>query len=309
MFLLIYEDVLTQILNWNLIAWKFKWKDLAGDRKKDDWMEWLELAHILDLTIKKIGERAFAERQYSFSWGFLKNFQKHVDANENEQILIGSNRRYYLEALFKTFYQLLFEKVAGSAQSYDFWENFPRKWRITKNTFEDRTNLASKISLNEFLEWAVHRIVNERDFDTQLNDVSNNLFPEAEPSAWAAILIFVLAPYSSENRVRSTLELNWNFGYSLKPVHLMFGAKTTKEEALKAAAEREENQRVVETQNAYELALLLFSQTFTKELLEKYMKEAGEIKYDEKVNPREYHRKMKLTEIFKGLMMIRKKNR
>jgi hypothetical protein len=270
-------------------------------------MQWLELSRILNASIKKIGERAFAEKQCNFSYGYLKNFQKHADANENEQILIGGNRRYYLEELFKTFYQLLFEKLAGSGQSYDFWESFPERWKVTKTNIKDHKNVSSKISLHEFLEWASHRIVDEQKFDAQLNDISNNLFPETDPSTWAAILIFVLAPYSDDNRVKSAIEQNWNFGYPLRPLHVFFGPETTEEEAFKAAAERERKQEAEGTQNAYELALLLFSPNFTEELLKKYAKEVNDIQYEEKANPREYHRRLKFIGIFEGLMEILKK--
>ncbi len=121
--------------------------------------------------------------------------------------------------------------------------------------------------------------------------------------------IFVLAPCSDDSRVKSAIERNWNFGYPLRTLHVFFGAVTTEEEAFKAAAEREQKQEVEGTQNAYELALLLFSPNFTEELLKKYTKEANEIQFDEKANPREYHRRLKFIGIFKGLMAILKKTK
>jgi hypothetical protein len=302
---LLSSDVLSKILDWNLIAWKFKWKDQPKNRDADEWIAWFELSHNLNSTIKKIGERAIAEHQYYLSTFFLKNFKKHVEASKNENMSVGpqgnAKKRYYVEELFRIFYQLVFEKVAGTNESDYFWENVPEEWKVTKSNIVSKEGLIARVSLHEFLEWATRRIDNNPDFDLRLNNSTNNLFPEVEPSVWAAILIFVLTPYSSENRVKSVVERNWSFGYRLKPLVISFGENST-EEALGAAAETEKQQRLVETKNACELALLLFRQTFTKELLKQYIKEAEELKYDEKSNPRECHRRLRLFEVFKALL-------
>lgn len=240
-----------------------------------------------------------------FSYGFLRSMQKHADANENERIFVSGGQMYYLEDLFEILCKLIFEKVAGSGQSYTFWGNFPQRWTVTENNIKDQKNLASKVFLKKFVSWAIQRISNEREYDPQLNDVLNNLSPEINPSRWAAILILLFAPYSDDHRVKAAIERKWSFGYTLRPPRVFLLQGTTEEEALKAELERQRKEEVDETQNAYELALLIFSREFTDELLKKCLTETNELRYDEETNQREYHRRLEFVKMFEGLMAIR----
>jgi hypothetical protein len=56
-----------------------------------------------------------------------------------------------------------------------------------------------------------------------------------------------------------------------------------------------------ESQKAYGLALLVFGNFFTKDLLQKYISEANNLKYEE--NTKENRRRLKLLRIFSGLLL------
>ena len=293
------DEVFPKILNWELTAWKFNRAIFEKKENKAERIKWFGLAHVLDTTIRKIGEHALEQKQFLFSTLFLKHFKNHVQAHKNEQIATEKKKRYYVEDLFRLFYQLVFEKVSGFDESRYFWQSFPPEWQVTKNNLVDEKNLIARISYHAFIDWAVNRIQSNQTFDRQLNDVSNNLFPEVHPGMWAMVLIFVFSPYSSENRVKSVVERPWTFGFILRPV-VFFGEKKP-EEIIREQKAQEES----EIQNAYELTHLLFPTVFTEELLKEYIKQAGELKYPD--DSTENHRKAKLLELFGGLLASLKK--
>jgi hypothetical protein len=289
---------LPKVLDWKLTVWKFSLVASQEREKKDERIRWFGLEHILNEVFRKIGERALEPKQL-FSALFLQHFKDHVQAHGNEEIMIKNKERYYIEDLFRLFYQLVFEKVSGSDESLDFWSSFPLEWKVTKNNLLDEKNLIARISCRAFIDWALNRIQSGQTFDRQLNDVSNNLFPEVHPEMWAMVLIFVFSPYSSENRVKSVVERPWTFGFILRPV-VFFGEKKP-EEIIKEQKAQEES----EIQNTYELTHLLFPAVFTEELLKEYIKQAGELKYPD--DSTENHRKAKLLELFSGLLASLKK--
>ena len=293
------DKAFPKILDWKLTAWKFNLAAAQKKENKEERVTWFGLAHVLDTTIRKIGERVLEQKQFLFSTLFLKHFKNHVQAHKNEQIVIENRKRYYIEDLFRLFYQLVFEKVAGSDESRYFWQSFPPEWQVTKNNLIDGENLIAKISCNISIDWARNRIWSGQTTDLQLTDVSNNLFPEVHPEMWAMVLIFIFSPYSPENRVKSVIERPWTFGFRLRP--FVFVGEKKPEEIIKEQKAQEES----EIQNTYELTHLLFPEIFTKELLEEYIKQAGELKYPD--DSTESHKKAKLLELFGGLLASLKK--
>jgi hypothetical protein len=293
-FLVGFDEIFPKILDWKLTTWKFNWATLEKKENRDVWAEWVQLEQVLNSTIKKIGERSIEQRQFFFSTFFFKHFKSHVQAHKNEQIVVGNKKRYYIENLLGLLYQLVFEKIPSSNESDYFWSNFPPEWKVTKDNLLDENNLIARISYSEFINWAMNRIQSNQKSDLQLNDVSNNLFPEVHPQMWAMVLIFVCSPYSSENRVKSVVERPWTFGYRLRPV-VSFGEKKPEEITAELKAQEES-----EIQNAYELTHLLFPRVFTEELLEEYIKQADELRYPD--DSTAIRRKAKLLELFRGLL-------
>jgi hypothetical protein len=294
-----FDEVFPKILDWKLTAWKYSLVALDKEENRDEWVKWFELDQILDTTFRKIGERVLEQKQFLFSTLFLQRFKDHAQAHSDEQIMIKNKKRYYIEDLFRLFYRLVFEKVSGSDESLYFWSSFPPEWKATKNNLLDEKNSIARISYRVFIDWALNRIQSGQTFDLQLNDVSNNLFPEVHPEMWAMVLIFVCSQYSSENRVKSVIERPWTFGFRLKPF-VFFGEKKP-EEIIQEQKVLEES----EIQNTYELTHLLFPEIFTEELLKEYIKQASELEYPE--NSQENRRKAKLLDGFGGLLAYLKK--
>ena len=141
-----------------------------------------------------IEERSLKER---IAYSFFEHFIKH--AKDCKKVLLEDvNKqdyyRHYISSLFTIFYRVFFENIEKSMEKRDVWEHyFPKVWKVTKNNLENKENIISKISLNEFLQWAQVRIWKmEEDFDSHLDDISRNLFPKVEPIIWAKILILFL---------------------------------------------------------------------------------------------------------------------
>jgi hypothetical protein len=303
-FLVIFDEVLPQILEWDLTAWRHKWLTEPENRDRAEWINWVELSHMLGSIVEKIGERAIEAKQDLFSTCFLKFFHTHVNLHKNEQVLIETRPRYYLEDLFRIFYKLVFGKVAGSDESNYFWEVFPDEWKVRKSNIVGGNSFIPLLSWNEFQGLAEQKIRSGTE-DLKLNDVMTNLFPEIEPRVWSIILLLVFASYDPENRTKSVIERDWNrFGFSFKSHVFSFSGEPTKE-AVEAAFKANEARKLGETQNAYELAHLLFRGFFTEELLKQCLKETNELQFDEK-SP-ESRKKLKLLEVLEGLMANLKK--
>jgi hypothetical protein len=173
------------------------------------------------------------------------------------------------------------------------WDSFPQNWKITKDNLVDRENPFARLSLNQFLNWAMTKISDRAKFDSQLNDVSINLFPEVDASTWANILIFVLAPYNSQNRMASILSIPRSFGYDFASVAFSSDEDYAKAVSLKKLQDE------AGRQNAYELAVLIFPNFFTEKLLAEYIEETATLKYDESSS--EEHKRLELLRIFKGI--------
>jgi len=178
---------------------------------------------------------------------------------------------------------------------------FPYEWKVTKSNLLDKDNRIARISCNIFINWAAQRIQASQTFDRQLNDVSQNLFPEVHPEMWAVALIFVFSPYSPENRIKSVVERPWIFGYPSRV--FVFSGEKKSEEIMEEQIAQEE----IELKNTYELILLLFKEVFTEQLLKDYIKQANELKYLD--DSAENRKKLQLLKLFNGLLAtIEKKN-
>ena len=294
------HKVFPKVLEWNLIAWKYYWTNFSEGEERNEFTSWVMLRQVLSDIIKKIGECALLQRLL-FSTLFLDHFKKHIETSKDVQIIVGNRERHYIEDLFRLFYKLVFEKVAGSDESDDFWSSFPHEWKVTKSNLLSKENRIARISYEIFIKWAAQRIQASQTSDPQLNDVAQNLFPEVHPEMWAVALIFVFSPYSPENRIKSVVERPWIFGYPSR-VFAFSGEKKIEEIMGEQRAQEE-----IELKNTNELILLLFKEVFTEQLLNEYIKQANELKYPD--DSAENRRKLQLLKLFYGLLAtIEKKN-
>ncbi|MEM3760477.1 MAG: hypothetical protein QXZ02_05110 [Candidatus Bathyarchaeia archaeon] len=287
------DKVFPKILDWKLITWESCWATFGNKEKRNDVVEWFEMERVLDMIITKIGERALEYGHWLFSTLLLEHFKNHVKNNMDKQIIVRARKRY-TEDLFRLFCKLMFEKVAGSDESDYFWSVFPYDWKVTKNNLLDENNRIARILWNIFQGWAMNRIISSQTFDKQLNDVVKNLFPELHTETWGVVLIFVFFPPSPGNRVKSVIERPWPFIYRVRT--FAFYGERKLEEVMEEQKAREE----IELKNTYELALLLFGEVFTRELLKEYIKQANELRYPE--DSPENHKRNHLLQLFSGLL-------
>jgi hypothetical protein len=288
-FLVAFDEVFPKMLNWNFISWKME-RDYVNRRKEDEdlrvWMHWFEILRVLNSIIVCIEKRALEEEHMSYL--FLKHFREHINVHKSEYD--------YAKYLLNIFYSVYFEKAPAVSKRSAIWECFPKEWKLTKGNIENKDNLVAKITLEIFLQWASQRIIEAKeDYDSQLDNLSYNLFPEVDPTVWATILIFVYSSHAGEKRVKSVIERKWTFGL-LQRVRIFSGAlEENIEEAIKS-------QESAEIKNAYELAVLLFPNVYSKELLEKYIEEAKELKYTE--GSLEEQKRLKLLKILQEILDI-----
>lgn len=289
------DKALPSVLNWKIVTWKSRWTTSERKEKGEDLLE-LEMEGILDMIITKIGERTLEYKHWLFSTLFLEHFKNHVDNNVDEQTMVKNRKKYYIEALFRLFYKLVFEKVASSDESDYFWSIFPSEWKVTKNNLLDGKNVIARISCNTFMDWARSRIWSNQTFDKQLNDVSQNLFPEVHPETWAMILILVFSPFSPENRIKSIVERPWTFGFRIRSYEVSL------EKNLERIIEEKKVQDEIEIKSTYELAMLIFKEIFTKEALEDYIKQTNKLEYS--ADSTENYKKKELLKLFNDLLAI-----
>jgi len=291
------EITLPKILEWHFKMWQKKYTYFIKKDKVKELGSFSQISRILDFILTNIEERSLKGIE---AFSFFNHFRRHVE-NYKKEFIESDKKHYYISSLFNIFYRVFFKNIAKSSESDSIWENcFPKEWKITKNNLENKENIISKISLNEFLHWAQMRIWKlEENFDRDLDEVSRNLFPDVEPILWSRILIFVFSPYG-DNRMKFVLERSWTFG-SMGRFKIYSGnIETNKEESRRKMDEAMQLAEEAEKKNTFELAYLLFKENFSKENLEKYIKSLQELKCQE--NPEKENKRLELLNVFNEMI-------
>ena len=255
------DKTLDSVLQWHFEVWK-KEQYLIQDKKLDEWSMYSELSRSMDSMFRKIEIRALKERA---SYSFFNKLKNHAEKCKKESV----SSRFYNESLFDSFYQVFFQNIYDAPERVDILEHyFPGEWKITKSNLQNSENIISKISFNNFWNWASHRIwQTSKENDFPLDDVSRNLFPDVDPILWAKILIFIISPYG-EDRLRSVIETPWNFGF-MGRVKVYSGPQ---EDEIRKMYRKEEI-------NTFDLSYFLFKEQFSKINLESYIKSLEQLSY------------------------------
>lgn len=283
-FLTLSDGTLDNTLQWHFEVWGKEYEYLGRNTELTTWTIYNELSRTLDSILRKIEIRALKN---SVSFSFFKKLENHAEKYKKESV----SSHYYVESLFDTFYQVFFQNIYLATERYDIWNHyFPSQWKVTKSYLENSENIISGISLKKFLEWANGRIwqaSGEKDFS--LNDISTNLFPEADPVLWAKILIFVFSPYG-EDRLRSVVEKPWNFGF-MGRVKVY---NTSQDDEIRKMDEDEEEL------NTFDLSYILFKKEFSKINLMSYLKSLEQLLYPE--NSVEESKRLQLHRLFTKML-------
>ncbi len=298
-FLSVLGEVFPKILEWHFEMWEKTYRLIKEKEKLDEWASYNEVLRVSDSIVEIIEERALKERA---SFSFFEQLKEHIDKHQKK--VIGEH--YYAKYFFmNVFCPIFFKNITDSPERYDVWKHYfpqkPQDWKITKNNLKDKENIIPNIILHEFLRWTQDRILKrEEEFDKKLEDVSENLFPEVEPIIWSRVLVFVLSSYG-ESRVKSMIERPWNFGF-IGRMRTYSGFPSDSEKELdKKMSEAAQSEKKTETEKTFELAYLFFMQQFSKENLEKYIKEIKALKEEYGEDSKEERKRLELLDIFKGM--------
>ncbi len=279
----IYGDFFGKLLEWYFSFCVDKKEQKEKESKND--ITYFEAEAILSRLIEKFVLSALQKGTAYLLFEELKKKIENKDAKCIEKLFIRSVCR------------VLFDNIADSQERYDIWEHyFPKEWKTTKETLEDKANFISKIWLNQFFQWAQNRIwESKNEFDKNLDEVSSELFPSVEPVLWAKILTLLMRPWTDNNRMKSLVEHGPNFGYASR---IMVGFFESEEKSSEQLHERIKSQE----DSTFELALTLFKREFTKEKLQSYIDNLNELKYNE--GTREEARRKNFIAIFEKMISL-----
>lgn len=283
LYMIHYPLLMEKLLEWHKEAW-VKWIGAPSDGGT----EWIQIYHPLEEGVRKIGRKSIEAKQYAFSVTFLKNFISHLEKNKDTKVERNNGKWFYRDYAYKVLFSLI-TKFVSSSEPGDldyFWKQIPSDWKVTASNLREKKVFAN-LAAAEFIDWACNRIQRDQGdkYDESLDDISGNLFPEANSQTWEIILLFVCSPFDSEAQAKSVIERNWGIGmYSLRDVKMMTFAVGEEKET-----EEEKQRRIngiehkIETSKAkaYELALIMFPNVFTKEALEKSITDAKKLHYQE----------------------------
>ena len=252
-----------------ILEWRYKVSVQMYEHVKDDkinhWSNLNQLLMVTDSIIKKLIEKSMASiivLFYSIFGDLNNHLIKHV-----------SNTKY-----LKNFIPIIFNSFITNFETisdrYSVWDQFPNEWKITISSLKNKKTGVLSISwFNNYISWCISRLTSGSDeYDSILDNVSRNLFPETEPIKWARLLIFGLIPYDPNDRINYVLSKGWTFGVFGR-IHSFI----VSEEAIGGQKHPIIDDKTAET---FELALLVFGSVYSKDNLKQYLNDLNHIKYE-----------------------------
>lgn len=142
----------------------------------------------------------------------FSSFKKHVEESEKKLDKIEDKKEkekywHYVTGLFASFCPTFFNEIDSAPSNYGIWEHdFPLEWKISMTNIK---NNIPRVILHEFLQWSRDRIFkkdNKDNFDKDLTEVINGIFPNVHSSFFTAFLMLF---FSSD--IKYVLEKEPNF--------------------------------------------------------------------------------------------------
>ncbi len=230
-------EILPKVFEWNEILWNKQHLWLKTHDTEKRILNFFSQKHFptfRDWTLR-IYKRLNIESEYFWNWHYFggeffqaiiktllkdghgpyqlfSSFKKHTDESEKKLEEITEEKEkekywHYITGLFSSFCPTFFSEIDSAPSNYGIWEhNFPPEWKIT---IANKDSRISRVILHEFLQWSRDRIFkkeNEENFDKDLTEVINGIFPNAHSSVFKAFLMLFV---SSE--VKYALEKDPNF--------------------------------------------------------------------------------------------------
>ena len=282
---LFFSDFFINLLDWHFFVWEKELNYLnEGEEMIDMWSKYYQLFLTISLILDDVTTRILAENSMD-AYYFFDKFSKHIDTHKDEVRTVRKcdkeSKHLYIDQILSHFFRIFFEKITDSPNRFDIFENyFPKHWLVTHANLQNGDSI-NRIVLNRFMDFAVNRIgtAKKNDFDKQLNEVNEELFPEVDPVRWAKILIFVLSPYDPNHRVDSVVRRSWTFGITGR-IRAFSGYHEDDKKFQEDFTKYLRNTDGVEKIATYKLAIFLFKDQFTESNLSLYIIEANNLNYE-----------------------------
>ena len=280
-FIVVFEEFFPKILEWHYVLWNKQYSRFVEGESKpvDNKVEYsIHESYDLIVSIFKYVNRESLIGDVDHSFSYFKHLSLHVEKYQIKSIQAKNGAYVYAESL--PIYNDCFKLISQSDDSSTIWQHyFPESWKVTIKNFEK--NVITRVWFKQFVEWTQSRIWSGSDkWDTGLEEIAMELFPEVEPYLWARILTFVIKPWSGNSRVKSMVESKMIFGQRGR---IISGWRETSESDMVDGWDNLESAYVksnaIQEEKTIELALFLYKNIFTVENLNKWIKELEKIEY------------------------------
>ena len=230
-------EILPKVFEWNEIFWNEQQLWLKGYDTEKKIQSFFSQKHFPTFRnwALKLYKKTNAKRDRFWNWHYFggeffqaiiktllkdghglyqlfSSFKKHIEESEKklEKIIDEKEKEkywHYITGLFSSFCPTFFNNIDSAPSNYWIWEHdFPPEWKIT---IANKDNRISRVILHEFLRWSEDRIFkeeNKKNFNKNLTDVINVIFPNVHLSLFTAFLMLF-----SSSEIKYAIEKEPNF--------------------------------------------------------------------------------------------------
>lgn len=207
-FLTWQSDVVSGLLKVRRDAWVVERRLLEETQTNkskavlSDWSNYDSIVRDIDASLLRIQRKLLEESQ---PYTYFSALEKHFTEN------LADDR--YINMFLDILGREMLEQLGGRDNRFSSWENFfPSSWFITNKNLKGDAYSVAKGWNKLYLGWARDRIWEGEDYDTVLESVTRNLFPEFDPMLFADFLTFLVTPYSEGHRIAALASGHKIFG-------------------------------------------------------------------------------------------------
>jgi len=173
-------------------TWALKICKKFDSKKEDYFWNWHYFGREFFQAIIKtlLKDRHGPYQLFSLFKKHVEESEKNLDKVEDDKEKEKEKYRHYITGLFASFCPTFFNEIDSAPLNYEIWEhNFPSEWKISVANIKSRI---PRVILHEFLQWSQERIFkkdNNADFDKDLTEIINGIFPNVHSSLFTAFLM------------------------------------------------------------------------------------------------------------------------
>lgn len=283
-------DILPKVFEWNEIFWNEQQLWLKGYDTEKKIEKFFSQKHFPTFRAwaLKLYKKTNSKREHFWNWHYFggeffqaiikallkdghgpyqlfSSFKKHIEESLEKLNKIEDEKEkkkydYYIIGLFASFCPTFFNEIDNAPSNYGVWEHdFPKEWKIS--TANIKSGIPGVI-LHEFLQWSRDRIFkkeNKENFDKDLTEVINGIFPDVHSSLFTAFLMLF---FSSE--IRYALEKEPNFYILGVSVSWSGSVEESEEERDKRLAEMMRAREISQKDETIKIILNFFSKYWDK---------------------------------------------